>query len=297
MVARLPLLLDVDRAYVARISPDGVRFTVTQASTGDCAGDLLGYTQSVARLPAFVRGALRTGSRRPIQDALTFPFTPQQRRMIWYERPRGTGRHPDPLGRRRWSAPWSSTSSGSADMGLRDPRRAAGRSPRRSGPGLPWRSSATTWSPTRRDAAPDEPMRLNVLANIADAAARRSRTTRCDSAKIVDALAELPWSSRAVRLAPADDPRRSIQGGAGQRAARRPQRTTGQTLVGLAAHARRRAFRRHRDRCSDGTGTDRRRGAVPAQRADLRRFAAYVSALRRAAAARTRRSTTRLPDC
>jgi diguanylate cyclase (GGDEF)-like protein len=89
LVSRIPLLLEVDRAYIARISPDGVRFTVTQASRGDWP-DLLGYTQSAARLPAFARGALKSGVQGTIDDALTFPFTPQQRKMLWYGGLRGT---------------------------------------------------------------------------------------------------------------------------------------------------------------------------------------------------------------
>jgi len=89
LVSRMPLLLEVDRAYIARISPDGVRFTVTQASKGDWP-DLLGYTQSAARLPAFARGALKSGVQATIDDALTFPFTPQQRKMLWYGGLRGT---------------------------------------------------------------------------------------------------------------------------------------------------------------------------------------------------------------
>ena len=89
LVARIPLLLDVDRGYIARISPDGNRFTVTQTSKGDWP-DLLGYTQSAARLPAFARGALKNGVQATIDDALTFPFTPQQRKMLWYGGLRGT---------------------------------------------------------------------------------------------------------------------------------------------------------------------------------------------------------------
>jgi diguanylate cyclase (GGDEF)-like protein len=89
LVSRIPLLLDVDRAYVARLSPDGVRFTVTQTSKGDWP-DLLGYTQSAARLPAFARGAMKGGVQATIDDALTFPFTPQQRKMLWYGGLRGT---------------------------------------------------------------------------------------------------------------------------------------------------------------------------------------------------------------
>jgi len=89
LVSRMPLLLEVDRAYIARISPDGVRFTVTQVSKGDWP-DLLGYTQSAARLPAFARAALKSGVQATIDDALTFPFTPQQRKMLWYAGLRGT---------------------------------------------------------------------------------------------------------------------------------------------------------------------------------------------------------------
>ena len=89
LVARIPLLLDVDRAYIGRLSPDGVRFTVTQSSKGDWP-DLLGYTQSSSRLPAFTRGALKSGTQASIDDANSFPFTPQQRKMLWYGGLRGT---------------------------------------------------------------------------------------------------------------------------------------------------------------------------------------------------------------
>jgi diguanylate cyclase (GGDEF)-like protein len=83
MVARLPLLLEGQRAYVGRLSADGKRFTVTHASTGDWP-DLLGYTQSVARLPAFARGSLQSGVQGTIEDSVVFPFTPQQRKMHFY---------------------------------------------------------------------------------------------------------------------------------------------------------------------------------------------------------------------
>ncbi len=83
MIARVPLLLEVQRAYVGRISADGKRFTITQASGGDWP-ELLGYTQSVSRLPAFVRGSLKSGVQGYIEDAATFPFTPQQRKMLCY---------------------------------------------------------------------------------------------------------------------------------------------------------------------------------------------------------------------
>jgi len=83
LIARVPLLLEVQRAYVGRLSADGKRFTVTSASTGDWP-DLLGYTQSVSRLPAFVRGSLKSGVQGYIEDAATFPFTPQQRKMLCY---------------------------------------------------------------------------------------------------------------------------------------------------------------------------------------------------------------------
>ncbi len=83
MVARVPLLLEVQRAYVGRLSSDGKRFTITNASAGDWP-DLLGYTQAVGRLPAFVRGSLKSGVQGYIEDAATFPFTPQQRKMLCY---------------------------------------------------------------------------------------------------------------------------------------------------------------------------------------------------------------------
>jgi diguanylate cyclase (GGDEF)-like protein len=83
LVARLPHLLDVQRAYIGRLSADGRRFAVTQTSQGDWP-DLLGHTQSVARLPAFARGALKTGIQGMIEDAPHFPFTPQQRKMLSY---------------------------------------------------------------------------------------------------------------------------------------------------------------------------------------------------------------------
>jgi len=83
MIARLPLLMDVQRCYIGRFSADGKRFTVTQASTGDWP-DLLGYTQSVARLPAFARSSLKSGVQGQIDDCVVFPFTPQQRKMLFY---------------------------------------------------------------------------------------------------------------------------------------------------------------------------------------------------------------------
>lgn len=83
VVARIPLLLEVDRSYVARISSDQIRFTVTQTSQGEFP-DLLGYTQSISRLPAFVRGSLQSGVQAVVEDSKLFPFTPQQRKMTWY---------------------------------------------------------------------------------------------------------------------------------------------------------------------------------------------------------------------
>ena len=83
LVARLPLLLEVQRAYIGRLSSDGNRFTVTQASLGDWP-ELLGHTQSTARLPAFARAALRSGTQGSIEDAATFPFTLQQRKLLCY---------------------------------------------------------------------------------------------------------------------------------------------------------------------------------------------------------------------
>lgn len=83
MVARIPLLLEVQRAYVGRFSSDGRRFTITHASTGEWP-DLLGYTQSVTRLPAFARTSLKNGVQGRIEDCASFPFTPQQRKMLFY---------------------------------------------------------------------------------------------------------------------------------------------------------------------------------------------------------------------
>jgi diguanylate cyclase (GGDEF)-like protein len=83
LVARIPLLLEVQRASIGLLSTDGHRFTITQATSGDWP-DLLGYTQSVSRLPAFVRGSLRSGVQGTVEDAVTFPFTPQQRKMLCY---------------------------------------------------------------------------------------------------------------------------------------------------------------------------------------------------------------------
>jgi diguanylate cyclase (GGDEF)-like protein len=201
MVARLPLLLEVSRAYLARISPDQARFTVTQASTGDLTGDLLGYTQSVARLPAYVRGALRTGVQGAIQDAKTFPFTPQQRRMIWYEGIGASVVTPVPSAgaivgalvvdtteSRKWdSATLEALRSLAEAIGARFALSRLGD------------HLATT-----EDEPTVETMRLNVLANIGrylESADDPGET----SLKIVALLGELPIVETA-RLLPADDP-------------------------------------------------------------------------------------------
>lgn len=85
LVGKLPKLFEADRAYLGRLSEDGIRFTITQVAAGLGTAELLGYTQSVARLPAFFRGALKSGLQVQIDDAERFPFTPQQRKMLLYE--------------------------------------------------------------------------------------------------------------------------------------------------------------------------------------------------------------------
>ena len=201
LVARLPLMLEVSRAYVARISTDRARFTVTQASNDDKNGDLLGYAQSVARLPAYVRGALRTGVQGAIQDAKTFPFTPQQRRMIWYDGIGASVVTPipsagevvgalivDTLESRKWdSATLEALRSLAEAVGARIALARLG-------------DHLTTTE--------DEPgldvMRLNVLANIARYL-ESSKDPADTSLRIAEALADLPFVGTA-RLAPADDP-------------------------------------------------------------------------------------------
>jgi diguanylate cyclase (GGDEF)-like protein len=205
VVARLPLLFDVDRAYIARISPDGGRFTVTQASAGDAAGDLLGYTQSVARLPAYVRGALRQGVQGSIQDAKTFPFTPQQRRMIWYEKISATVVTPIPSAgaiagalivdaytqARKWdSATLEALRSLAEAVGARFALARLGDHLVDAGDGEV-RTSA-------------EAMRLNVLANIAEMV-RSSSDPEETANRIAEAFHDLPFVGTAKRLAP-DDP-------------------------------------------------------------------------------------------
>jgi diguanylate cyclase (GGDEF)-like protein len=200
LVARIPLLLDVDRAYIARLSPDGVRFTATQTSLGDWP-DLLGYTQSAARLPAFARGALKTGIQATVEDALTFPFTPQQRKMLWYVGLRGTVMTPirsngvwvgalvvDALRQQRaWDY-----------LVLEACRTLAGAI----GARLALAKLGDHLSTDERDPVTDT-QRLNVLANIArllDTSDDPSDTT----AQVVEALGGLPWI-RSARLAPPED--------------------------------------------------------------------------------------------
>ena len=178
--------------------PRRVRFTVTQASKGDWP-DLLGYTQSAARLPAFARGALKTGVQATVDDALTFPFTPQQRKMLWYGGLRGTVLTPiRPAA--RGSAPWSSTCSrrsglGFCARGLRSLAEAIGAR-------LALAKLGDHLVSDERDPLYDT-QRLNVLANIAhllDSSNDPSETT----AQIVDALGGLHWV-RSARSAPVDD--------------------------------------------------------------------------------------------
>ncbi len=230
VVARLPLLFDVDRAYIARISPDGARFSVTQASTGENAGDLLGYTQSVARLPAYVRGALRQGVQGSIQDAKVFPFTPQQRRMIWYERVGASVVTPIPSagavvgalivdvygGSRKWdSSTLEALRSLAEAVGARFALAQLGDHLTSRGDGAdrpPGEETeqatdpAPTMQPTETDAArhTDEAMRMNVLANIAKLLGSSNNPLET-SAKIAETLGDLPFVAAAKHL-PADHP-------------------------------------------------------------------------------------------
>ena len=207
LVSRMPLLLEVDRAYIARISPDGGRFTVTQSSRGDWP-DLLGYTQSVARLPAFARGALRSGVQATIDDALTFPFTPQQRKMLWYGGLRGTVLTPirsggacigalivDVLKQQRiWDfLILDACRSLAAAIGAR----------------LALSKLGDHLVTDERD--PDYDMQhLNVMANVAHLL-DTSDDPGATSAEIVEALGALHWV-RSARLAPADDEADVIRG-------------------------------------------------------------------------------------
>lgn len=200
LVARIPLLLEVDRAYIARLSPDGVRFTVTQTSLGDWP-DLLGYTQSAARLPAYARGALKTGIQAKVDDALTFPFTPQQRKMLWYVGLRGTVMTPI-----RSNGEWVGALVVDA---IRQPRpwdylvlEACRTLAGAIGARLALAKLGDHLSSDERDPVYDM-QRLNVLSNIA-----RLLDTSSDpndtAAQTVEALGGLTWV-RSARLAAADD--------------------------------------------------------------------------------------------
>jgi diguanylate cyclase (GGDEF)-like protein len=207
LVSRIPLLLEVDRAYIARVSPDGVRFTVTQASRGDWP-DLLGYTQSAARLPAFARGALKNGVQATIDDALTFPFTPQQRKMLWYGGLRGTVLTPirsngvwvgalvvDVLKQQRiWDF-----------LVLDACRSLAGAI----GARLALSKLGDHLVSDDRDPVHDL-QRLNVMANVAHLL-DTSDDPGATSSEIVEALGALHWV-RSARLAPADDEADVIRG-------------------------------------------------------------------------------------
>jgi diguanylate cyclase (GGDEF)-like protein len=200
LVSRIPLLLEVDRAYIARLSPDGSRFTCTQTSKGDWP-DLLGYTQSAARLPAFARGALKTGIQATVDDALTFPFTPQQRKMAWYGGLRGTVLTPIRSGgtwigalvvdviraQRAWDF-----------LVLEACRTLAGAV----GARLALAKLGDHLVSDERDPVYDM-QRLNVLANIAQLL-ESSNDPSDTTTQIVDALGNLNWI-RSVRLAPPDD--------------------------------------------------------------------------------------------
>jgi diguanylate cyclase (GGDEF)-like protein len=200
LVSRIPLLLDVDRAYIARLSPDLVRFTVTQTSKGDWP-DLLGYTQSAARLPAFARGALKTGIQAHIDDTLTFPFTPQQRKMLWYGGQRSTIFTPIRSGSdwvgalvldmMRQQRVWDY-------LVLEACRSLAGAI----GARIALARLGDHLVSDERDPIHDM-QRLNVLANIAHLL-ESSNDPADTTAQIVEALSTLHWV-RSARLAPPDD--------------------------------------------------------------------------------------------
>lgn len=198
LVARIPACFDMDRAYVARISPDGARFSVTQSSTGP-GSDLLGYTQSVARLPAFVRRVLKTGSQGTIGDAATFPFTAQQRRMLWYDGVGATIVSPIPAlgsvigalivdsykGPRRWQPGFLAALTSLAEsVGA---RLALARSGAHLGDG--------------NELALADRMRQNILANLATSLLGSDDPAE-SSRKVAHALGELPGVASAHYLAP-----------------------------------------------------------------------------------------------
>jgi diguanylate cyclase (GGDEF)-like protein len=206
MIARLPLLLEVQRAYIARFSSDGRRFTVTQASTGDWP-DLLGYTQSVARLPAFARSSLKSGVQGRIEDCATFPFTPQQRKMLFYSGLGATVLTPIPttggvagalvVDQLETQRPWDTwtldacTSIAEA-VGARMALASLGDH-------LTGEDVAVT----------NEVARLNVLANIARLI-DRATDTEVATGEMAELLGGLPWVGAVRSLGP-DDPSTMIR--------------------------------------------------------------------------------------
>ncbi len=207
LVSRMPLLLEVDRAYIARISPDGSRFTVTQASKGDWP-DLLGYTQSAARLPAFARGALKSGVQATIDDALTFPFTPQQRKMLWYGGLRGTVLTPI-----RSSGVWVGAlivdvlrQQRTWDFLVLDACRSLAAAV---GARLALAKLGDHLVSDERDPVHDM-QRLNVMANVAHLL-ETSSDPGATSTEIVEALGGLHWV-KSARLAGADDDAEVVRG-------------------------------------------------------------------------------------
>lgn len=201
MVCRLPMLLDADRAYIGRISPDGTRFSVTQASSGDWP-DLLGYTQSIARLPAFARGSLKSGVQGTITDADLFPFTPQQRKMICYAGLGATIVTPIPCGggfvgalvvdMMKTTRAWEPAVLGQCRL-LAEAV----------GARIALARMGDHLESTDHDPIHDM-LRLNVLANIARAL-EKSTDPVATSNEIVELLSALHWV-KSARLADARDP-------------------------------------------------------------------------------------------
>lgn len=229
LVSRIPLLLEVDRAYIGRISPDGVRFTVTQASRGDWP-DLLGYTQSAARLPAFARGSMKSGVQATVEDATTFPFTPQQRKMLWYGGLRGTVFTPIPSGGTRIGALVVDVLKGPRtwDFAILEACRSLAMA---IGARLALSRLGDHLVSDERDPIHDM-QRLNVLANIAHLLESSDDPT-ATSAAVVDALGTLHWV-RSARLVPPGETEAVVVQEAQANESLVVQNVAGITHVGLA---------------------------------------------------------------
>lgn len=235
MVARIPLFFDIMRAYVARISADAARFTVTQAS-GGVGSDLLGYTQSVARLPAYVRGALRTGVQGNIQDAKTFPLTPQQRRMIWYEGVGATVVTPIPA---RDGTAAGALIVDSASERKWEPATLEALRMLAEAIGARWALASLGDHLVTDDGEPDPAaMRLNVLANAIEQLETASDPPEA-SDRIAGALAQLPFVASARFLAGATGEGLKLEALANERMTVREHRGTTTVMLPLVLEGER----------------------------------------------------------